>query len=217
MTLDKVIAANPDRLSIYNYAHMPTLFKPQRRIHEEDLPAPQVKLDILDMAVNKLTKAGYVYIGMDHFAKPEDELAVAQRQGRLHRNFQGYSTHSDCDLVALGLSAIGKIGPTYSQNYRELEDYYAALDRDVLPIMRGMELTPMTWCAAPSSRHLMCHFELAKESFNSVFQIDFDNYFATELKELREYEREGTAGDFSAIDQCDAQGPHADTQYLHGV
>jgi oxygen-independent coproporphyrinogen-3 oxidase len=191
VTLDKVIAADPDRLSIYNYAHMPTIFKPQRRIHEEDLPAPQVKLDILDMAVNKLTKAGYVYIGMDHFAKPEDELAVAQRQGRLHRNFQGYSTHSDCDLVALGLSAIGKIGPTYSQNYKELEDYYAALDRDVLPIMRGMELDADDLVRRAIIQALMCHFELAKELFNIAYQIDFDRYFATELKELREYEREG--------------------------
>jgi oxygen-independent coproporphyrinogen III oxidase len=191
VTLDKVISADPDRLSIYNYAHMPTIFKPQRRIHEQDLPTPQVKLDILDMAVNKLTSAGYVYIGMDHFAKPEDELAVAQRQGRLHRNFQGYSTHSDCDLVALGLSAIGKIGPTYSQNFRELEDYYGALDRDVLPIMRGMELDADDLVRRAIIQDLMCHFELAKESFNSVFQIDFDSYFATELEELREYEREG--------------------------
>ena len=191
VTLDKVIAANPDRLSVYNYAHMPTIFMPQRRIHEEDLPAPQVKLDILDMAVKKLTNAGYVYIGMDHFAKPEDELAVAQRQGKLHRNFQGYSTLSDCDLVALGLSAIGKIGPTYSQNYKELEDYYAALDRDVLPVMRGMELNADDLVRRAIIQALMCHFVLAKETFNSAYQIDFDQYFATELKELREYEREG--------------------------
>lgn len=191
VTLDKVIAANPDRLSIYNYAHMPTIFKPQRRIHAEDLPAPQIKLDILDMAVNKLTKAGYVYIGMDHFAKPEDELAVAQRQGRLHRNFQGYSTHSDCDLVALGLSAIGKIGPTYSQNFKVLEDYYEALDKDVLPVMRGMELDADDLVRRAIIQGLMCHFELSRESFSSIFQIDFDSYFATELEELREYEREG--------------------------
>ncbi len=191
VTLDKVISADPDRLSIYNYAHMPTIFKPQRRIHEEDLPGPQTKLDILDMAVNKLTHAGYVYIGMDHFAKPEDELAVAQREGRLHRNFQGYSTHSDCDLVALGLSAIGKIGPTYSQNYRELEDYYNAMDRDVLPIMRGMELNADDLVRRAIIQALMCHFELTKETFNSDFQIDFDSYFLTELEELREYESEG--------------------------
>jgi oxygen-independent coproporphyrinogen-3 oxidase len=191
VTLDRVIAADPDRLSIYNYAHMPTIFKPQRRIHEEDLPEPQVKLDILDMAVKKLTDAGYVYIGMDHFAKPEDELAVAQRQGKLHRNFQGYSTHSDCDLVALGLSSIGKIGPTYSQNYRDLEDYYGALDRDVLPIMRGMELSDDDLVRRAIIQALMCHFELSKDSFNISYKIDFDQYFAVELKELREYEREG--------------------------
>ena len=190
-TLEKVIAANPDRLSIYNYAHMPTLFKPQRRIHEEDLPAPQVKLDILSLAVKTLTDAGYVYIGMDHFAKPDDELAVAQRQGRLHRNFQGYSTHSDCDLVAIGVSSIGKIGPTYSQNFRELEDYYDALDRDELPIMRGMELNSDDLVRRAIIQALMCHFELSKESFNIAYLIDFDHYFVTELGELKEYEREG--------------------------
>jgi len=191
VTLDKVIAANPDRLSIYNYAHMPTIFKPQRRIHEEDLPSPQVKLDILGMTVDKLTKAGYVYIGMDHFAKPEDELAIAQRQGRLHRNFQGYSTHSDCDLIALGVTAIGKVGPTYSQNYRTLDDYYDALDRDELPIMRGLELNADDVARRAIIQALMCHFELSKDSFNIAHLIDFDKYFAVELEELREYEQEG--------------------------
>ncbi|MGB8516971.1 MAG: oxygen-independent coproporphyrinogen III oxidase [Gallionella sp.] len=190
-TLDKVIAVNPDRLSIYNYAHMPTLFMPQRRIHESDLPAAQTKLDILGMAVKKLTDAGYVYIGMDHFAKPEDELAVAQRLGRLHRNFQGYSTHSDCDLVALGVSAIGKIGPTYSQNFRDLENYYGALDQDKLPIMRGMELNDDDQLRRAIIQDLMCHFELSYTTLNSAYAIDFAKYFATELPELREYEREG--------------------------
>ena len=191
VTLDKVIAANPDRLSIYNYAHMPTLFKPQRRIHEEDLPSGQLKLDILSMAVSKLTGAGYVYIGMDHFAKPEDELAVAQRQSRLHRNFQGYSTHSDCDLIALGVSAIGKIGPTYSQNYRDLESYYDALERDQLPIMRGMELNADDLVRRAIIQDLMCHFELVKQTLNIAYLIDFDRYFETEMEELRDYEREG--------------------------
>ncbi|MDD5057934.1 MAG: oxygen-independent coproporphyrinogen III oxidase [Sideroxydans sp.] len=190
-TLDRIIAVDPDRLSIYNYAHMPTIFKPQRRINEADMPAGQLKLDILSMAVNKLIAAGYVYIGMDHFAKPEDELAVAQRQGRLHRNFQGYSTHSDCDLVALGVSAIGKIGPTYSQNYRELEDYYNALDHDQLPIMRGMELNDDDIVRRAIIQALMCHFELSKEQFNTTYQIDFDQYFATEMSELADYEKEG--------------------------
>ncbi len=190
-TLDRVIATNPDRLSIYNYAHMPTIFKPQRRINDEDLPTGQLKLDILSMAVNKLTTAGYVYIGMDHFAKPEDELAVAQRQGLLHRNFQGYSTHADCDLVALGVSAIGKIGPTYSQNFRELEEYYGALDRDQLPIMRGMELNQDDLVRREIIQALMCHFELDKQSFEREFKIDFESYFAAEREELLEYEREG--------------------------
>ncbi len=190
-TLGKVIAANPDRLSIYNYAHMPTVFMPQRRIHESDLPAPQTKLDILKLAVNMLTDAGYVYIGMDHFAKPDDELAVAQRQGRLHRNFQGYSTHADCDLVALGVSAIGKIGPTYSQNFREDEEYYAALDRGVLPIMRGMALDSDDLVRREIIQALMCHFALSKQAFNSGFGIDFDSYFANELTELADYEHEG--------------------------
>ncbi|HAF44722.1 MAG TPA: oxygen-independent coproporphyrinogen III oxidase [Gallionellaceae bacterium] len=190
-TLDKVIAVNPDRLSIYNYAHMPKLFKPQRRIHDEDLPAAQTKLDILKLAVNTLTDAGYVYIGMDHFAKPDDELAVAQREGRLHRNFQGYSTHSDCDLIAVGVSSIGKVGPTYSQNFRELEPYYDALDKDVLPIMRGMELNRDDEIRRAIIQALMCHFEISKESFNTAWQIDFDQYFAAELKELADYEKEG--------------------------
>jgi oxygen-independent coproporphyrinogen-3 oxidase len=190
-TLHKVIAADPDRLSIYNYAHLPTVFMPQRRIHEADLPSPQTKLDILKLSVNMLTEAGYVYIGMDHFAKPGDELAVAQRQRRLHRNFQGYSTHADCDLVAVGVSSIGKVGPTYSQNFREAEEYYAALDRDELPIMRGIELDADDITRREIIQALMCHFELSKEAFDTEFQIDFDSYFATELDELREYEREG--------------------------
>jgi len=190
-TLDKIIAANPDRLSIYNYAHMPTVFKPQRRIHEEELPAPQLKLEILGMSVDKLTDAGYVYIGMDHFSKPDDELAIAQRQGKLHRNFQGYSTHSDCDLVALGLSSIGKIGPTYSQNFRKLEDYYGSLDKGMLPIMRGIVLNADDLVRRAIIQALMCHFELDKEAFDNIYQIDFDSYFADELKELEEYKREG--------------------------
>ncbi|MBI1174877.1 MAG: oxygen-independent coproporphyrinogen III oxidase [Sideroxydans sp.] len=190
-TLQKVIAADPDRLSIYNYAHLPTIFKPQRRINEADLPSAQTKLDILKLATNTLTEAGYVYIGMDHFAKPDDELAIAQRQGRLHRNFQGYSTHADCDLVALGVSAIGKIGPTYSQNYRDLENYYDALDRNELPIMRGLELNADDLVRRAIIQALMCHFEISKESFNIAYLIDFDRYFAPELAELREYEREG--------------------------
>lgn len=190
-TLRRVIAADPDRISIYNYAHMPQIFKPQRRINEDEIPAPQVKLDILKQAVNILTDAGYVYIGMDHFAKPNDELAIAQGEGRLHRNFQGYSTHSDCDLIAVGVSAIGKIGATYSQNFRDLELYYAALDNDVLPIMRGLALNQDDVVRRDTIQALMCQFELSKVVFQAMYQIDFDQYFSAELQELADYEREG--------------------------
>lgn len=190
-TLDRVIEANPDRLSIYNYAHMPTIFKPQRRIEESDLPEAQVKLDILSMSVRKMTDAGYVYIGMDHFAKPEDELAIAQKEGYLHRNFQGYSTHADCDLIALGVSAIGKVGSTYSGNYREVEEYYAALDKDLLPVMRGIELTEDDIIRREIIQLLMCNFELNKSVLNKEFNINFDEYFAAEIPELQVYQNEG--------------------------
>ena len=190
-TLEKVIAADPDRLSIYNYAHLPTVFMPQRRINEADLPIAQVKLEILGLAVQTMTDAGYLYIGMDHFAKPSDELAVAQREHRLHRNFQGYSTHSDCDLLALGVSSIGQIGATYSQNFRELDDYYAALDRDELPVMRGMELSRDDELRRAIIQYLMCHFELDKAALEREWDIRFDEYFAVELGELAQRVTEG--------------------------
>lgn len=187
-TLDRVIAANPDRLAIYNYAHLPHLFMPQRRINEADLPSSEAKLQILSMSIKRMTDAGYVYIGMDHFAKPDDELAVAQRMGRLHRNFQGYSTHADCDLVALGITAIGKVGPTYSQNYRTLEEYYSNLDNNILPLMRGLELTQDDLLRRDIIQALMCQFSLSKETFEAAHQIDFDHYFSQELTELNEYQ-----------------------------
>lgn len=190
-TLEKVIDANPDRISIYNYAHLPSLFKPQRRINEADLPDAQTRLDIMKLAIKKLTDIGYVYIGMDHFAKPEDELAVAQRQGRLHRNFQGYSTHADCDLIALGISAIGKIGPTYSQNVKTLDDYYDRIDRHTLPIMRGLELTADDLLRRAIIQALMCQFEISIESLEISYLIDFNTYFQEEIRLLREYEQEG--------------------------
>ena len=190
-TLEKVIALRPDRIAIYNYAHLPTLFKPQRRILEEDLPLPETKLQILGLGIRRLTDAGYVYIGMDHFARPEDELTVAQMQGRLHRNFQGYSTHADCDLVALGVSAIGKVGPTYSQNHRTLEDYYDALDRGDLPIMRGLELSADDLARRTIIQSLMCHFELSTESIEIAYLLDFESYFRQELEDLKLYEAEG--------------------------
>ncbi|MDH5361536.1 MAG: oxygen-independent coproporphyrinogen III oxidase, partial [Gammaproteobacteria bacterium] len=123
-TLDKIIEVDPDRLSVFNYAHLPEMFKPQRRISADDLPSAEVKLEILKQTIQRLTEAGYVYIGMDHFAKPQDELAVAQREGNLYRNFQGYSTHSDCDLIGLGITSIGQVAHSYAQNVKGMEEYY---------------------------------------------------------------------------------------------
>jgi oxygen-independent coproporphyrinogen-3 oxidase len=190
-TLDEVLELSPDRLSIYNYAHLPNHFKPQRRINEADLPSADTKLQILQLAIRRLTKAGYVFIGMDHFAKPDDELAVAQRQGRLHRNFQGYSTYAEADLLAFGVSSIGKVGPTYSQNFRTLDEYYDCLDRGVLPIMRGLELTADDLLRRSIIQALMCHFELSIESIEIAHLIKFNDYFAAELADLKEMEQAG--------------------------
>lgn len=190
-TLERVIAMDPDRLSIYNYAHLPSLFKPQRRIADSDLPTPDARLQILSLAIRKLTDAGYVFIGMDHFAKPDDELAVAQRQGRLHRNFQGYSTHADCDMLSFGISSISKVGPTYAQNVKTLDEYYDRLDAQVLPVFRGIELNADDVLRRAIIQALMCHFELSIESIESAHLIDFKHYFASELEDLKEMEAAG--------------------------
>ena len=190
-TLERVLAMDPDRLSIYNYAHLPSLFKPQRRIAEDDLPSGDTKLQILALAIKKLTDAGYVFIGMDHFAKPDDELAVAQCQGRLHRNFQGYSTYADCDMLSFGISSISKVGPTYSQNVKTLDEYYDRLDAGILPSFRGLELNADDILRRSIIQALMCHFELSIESIESAHLIDFRKYFAAELEDLKEMEKAG--------------------------
>jgi len=190
-TLEEVLELSPDRISLYSYAHLPGLFKPQRRIDGDALPSADTKLQILQLAIRRLTEAGYVYIGMDHFAKPDDELTVAQRQGRLHRNFQGYSTQVECDLLAFGVSSIGKIGPVYSQNVKTLDEYYDALDRDELPVMRGIELTADDLLRRSIIQALMCHFELSIESIEIAHLINFREYFAQELEDLREMQSAG--------------------------
>ncbi|HTJ97381.1 MAG TPA: oxygen-independent coproporphyrinogen III oxidase [Rhodocyclaceae bacterium] len=190
-TLHKVLELDPDRISLYNYAHLPALAKPQRRINEADLPDADAKLQLLQMAIRFLRDAGYVYVGMDHFAKPEDELAVAQRQGWLHRNFQGYSIHADADLISFGVSAISNVGASYMQNYKTLDDYYDALDRNVLPVMRGIEMSADDLLRRSIIQALMCHFELSIESIEIAYMIDFQKYFATELENLREMESAG--------------------------
>ncbi|MBX9902816.1 MAG: oxygen-independent coproporphyrinogen III oxidase [Burkholderiales bacterium] len=184
-TLGRVIAAAPDRIAIYNYAHLPARFKPQRRIVDADLPSPETKLKLLGLAAHRLAEAGYVYIGMDHFSKPGDALALAQRHGHLHRNFQGYSTHADCDLLGLGVSAIGAIGPTYSQNHRGLDSYYDAIERNQLPVARGIELSADDLLRRAVIQALACQFCLSKTSVEIAYLIDFDQYFSGELADLR--------------------------------
>ena len=183
-TLAKVIAANPDRIAIYNYAHLPHVFKPQRRIAEADMPDAEAKLDMLSLCIRRLTDAGYVYIGMDHFARPADDLAIAQQQGRLHRNFQGYSTHADADLVSFGVSAISAVGTTYSQNARTLEAYYAHIDNNTLPIVRGIELNMDDAIRRGIIQMLMCNFELSIAALEQAYPITFSDYFAPELVQL---------------------------------
>ncbi len=189
-TLDRVLEIDPDRMTVFNYAHLPEIFKPQRRINEADLPAPQVKLDILQMSIEKLTSAGYVYIGMDHFAKPDDELAVAQREGTLYRNFQGYSTHAECDLVAIGATSISMVGDSYAQNLKGLDDYYAAIDAGNLAIFRGVELDKDDKLRRDVITALICNFVLEKSAIEQLHGINFNEYFANELKDL-----EGMQGD----------------------
>jgi len=190
-TLDKVIEASPDRLSIFNYAHLPEMFKPQRRINEADLPSAAEKLDILKVTFDKLKTAGYVYIGMDHFAKPNDELAIAQRERTLYRNFQGYSTHADCDLVAMGITSIGQVSNSYSQNVKDLETYYQQIDAGKLPVYRGVELTNDDILRREVISQLICHFELDFSDIESQFNINFHEYFATELASLAQFHEDG--------------------------
>lgn len=190
-TLEQVIAADPDRLSVFNYAHLPEMFKPQRRINVDDLPSPEEKLDILQAAITILGDAGYVYIGMDHFAKPEDELAVAQREGSLYRNFQGYSTHAECDLVAMGITAISNVGASFCQNARTLDEYYEVLDAGRLPVMRGVELSADDCLRREVIAKLICHFSLDIGAIENQFKIDFPRYFAPELEALSLMQEDG--------------------------
>jgi oxygen-independent coproporphyrinogen-3 oxidase len=184
-TLDKVIAASPDRVALYSYAHVPHLFKPQRRISLNELPRPEAKLAILALAIEKLGAAGYAYIGMDHFAKPSDELAVAQRERKLHRNFQGYSTKPDCDLLAFGISAIGKVGSVYVQNAKTLDAYYERLDAHALPVARGIKLGADDLLRRGVIHALMCDFAIDFDTVESAHGIAFADYFAPELAALK--------------------------------
>ena len=184
-TIAQIIELRPDRIALYAYAHLPERFKPQRRIHIAEIPSGGSKISMLSRSMAALMEAGYVYVGMDHFALPDDALAVAKRQGRLHRNFQGYSTQPDCDLIALGVSSIGRIGATYSQNAKTLEEYYDALNQGRFPVVRGLALTRDDLVRRAVIMALMCQGQVQYESIELAYLIEFNSYFAKELEVLR--------------------------------
>ena len=190
-TLKQINELRPDRIALYAYAHLPERFKPQRRILAAELPAPSSKIAMLSRSMDALMNAGYVYVGMDHFALPDDALAVAKRQGRLHRNFQGYSTQPDCDLIGLGISAIGRMGGTYSQNAKTMEEYVDMLDHGQLPIVKGLalsrdDLIRRSWIMA-----IMCQGHVQYEAFNEAWLIDAKKYFAAEIEQLNSLQAQG--------------------------
>jgi oxygen-independent coproporphyrinogen III oxidase len=192
-TLEAVLRARPDRLAVYAYAHMPHVFKAQRRLSTQDLPTPAVRLALLGLTVERLTAAGYMYVGMDHFALPGDELVRAKAERTLQRNFQGYSTRAHCDLVGLGVSAISNVGDTYAQNCKLLPDYYAAIDAGHLAVQRGVQLNEDDRVRAAVIQELMCHESVDIAAIEREFRIDFQSYFARELGELRKLEADGLA------------------------
>lgn len=194
-TLDAVIEMAPDRLSVFNYAHLPERFYPQTRIKTNDLPSPKQKLAILHETINRLLAAGYEYIGMDHFAKPEDSLAVAQRAGQLHRNFQGYTTHAGCDLVSLGVSAIGQTDDAYFQNSPELSTWEAAIDAGQLAVAKGITLSRDDRLRRWIIGQLICQFRVDRWQFSELWGENLDWYFVSELQRLSPMLEDGLVDD----------------------
>ena len=190
-TLEKVIRLQPTRIAVYAYAHLPALFKAQKQIHVEDLPDTAQRLQLCGLALEKLSAAGYFYIGMDHFARGDDDLVTAQLAGTLQRNFQGYSTCANSDILGVGVSAISRIDGTYSQNHRQLVDYYAAIEAGELAVNRGVILTSDDVLRRDVIGRLMCHGELDRGDISRTYDIDFDNYFADELCRLTRYAQDG--------------------------
>ena len=191
VTLDKILSVEPDRFSIFNYAHLPARFKTQRQINETDMPSAEIKLNILQMIMQRLQEAGYVYIGMDHFAKPDDELAIAQRDNKLYRNFQGYSTHSDCDLIGLGITSIGRVADSYVQNVKDLLTYDAAISKGALPVFKGYILNEDDKLRRAVITQLICHFSLSFVQIEHQYAIQFKDYFADELNVLQAMQNDG--------------------------
>ncbi|WP_302139863.1 oxygen-independent coproporphyrinogen III oxidase [Halomonas alkalicola] len=190
-TLTKIIALQPDRIASYSYAHLPQLFKAQRLIRPEDMPPPERKLELLELTIRRLTAAGYVYIGMDHFALPDDELSLARENGTLQRNFQGYSTHADCDMIALGITSIGKVGDTYSQNVKETAQYQHRLEEGRLPVFRGYRLNADDRLRRDVINALMCHNRIDFADIEAAHGIVFRDYFADALAQLQEMADDG--------------------------
>jgi oxygen-independent coproporphyrinogen III oxidase len=190
-TLDTVLASRPERLAVYSYAHLPAMFKAQRQIDDADLPGSEAKLGLLALAIEKLSDAGYRYIGMDHFALPDDDLAIAQEHGTLQRNFMGYTTHADCDLVGFGMSAISHIGDSFSQNARDLPGWQRAVDAGHLPVWRGRELCFDDVLRAEVIQQLMCQGRIDMAAIEARFPIDFPSYFAASLAQLRPLAADG--------------------------
>jgi len=190
-TIDSVLTSRPDRLSVYNYAHLPHLFRAQRMIKSEQVPAPEVRLQLMDSTIKKLVDAGYVYIGMDHFALPDDELSLAMEDGTLQRNFQGYSTCRETDLVGMGVSAIGKVGNSFVQNIKDIRAWQAAIDEDSLPVWRGLSLSGEDKLRREIISAIMCQGNVRFGEFERKYGIDFNNHFALELASLAPLEDDG--------------------------
>ncbi|HDS1197362.1 oxygen-independent coproporphyrinogen III oxidase [Shewanella algae] len=186
-TIQRILDLSPDRLSVFNYAHLPARFAAQRKIKDEHLPSPQQKLDMLHQTIETLTGAGYQYIGMDHFAKPDDELAKLQREGRLHRNFQGYTTQEECDLLGLGVSSISQIGDCYAQNQKDIRPYYEAIDEQGHALWKGCKLNRDDEIRRAVIKQLICHFELDMVKMEQQLGIQFEEYFAEDLKLLQTF------------------------------
>ncbi len=190
-TIEKTIDLDPDRVAVFNFAYVPWLKPLQRKIDPSTLPPPEDKLTILEMTIDIFQRRGYVFIGMDHFAKPEDELAQAQREGTLWRNFQGYTTKKGVDLIGIGATSIGMLYDGYFQNYKTIREYYLALDEGKLPIMRGYILNQEDIIRREVIMDLMCNFQCSFEKIEGMFGIDFDEHFSWELEELKDMERDG--------------------------
>ncbi|WP_423679778.1 oxygen-independent coproporphyrinogen III oxidase [Undibacterium sp. WLHG33] len=190
-TLDSLIALAPDRIALYNYAHLPSRFKAQRQIIEADLPSAEERLQIFLMSTRRLLDAGYIYIGLDHFSRPDDELNKARQDQSLHRNFQGYTTRAECDLIGFGVSAIGKVGDSYSQSVRTIKEYYQLLDEGKLPVEKGIALDKDDLLRRDVIMTLMCSMPLSIAKTNAAYGIDFTTYFAEEIAQLRQYEEVG--------------------------